>query len=397
MQPIEIPNFPGITIMEPRIIFIDEENEEQSINYVEDSMIENKIFVIPNNYGVVDETQIIACLNDILSVNNNHVTIEKVEWISKEDKIIIYSDKKLNTKYYINKLKIKNKDRVFHENDINRMQGNVLDSINKTLNEEQYCPKDAVSVSTLLKAHSMYMQKIEQQEEMVQEKLKNKIYEFYSQLRGNPIGIKLDFYFGCSELEIEIYEKGSIFDSYSEGIVFKLFAENHILPKNKNTSQVIYLYNKISKELYEFFDFYIKNEEFLSNNLSSMIATINSDYIININNENIESDFSQAKKTLLNVKHQSVNISEYEYSYEDINLLEILLLKDNLDKLYDKTFVKISDCPIFLQDILREIKTEKLEDLGSKTVESYFNEVNNQDNGQVNFKQKVKTLFKRKK
>lgn len=170
---------------------------------------------------------------------------------------------------------------------------------------------------------------------------------------------------------------------------FKLYNDNIIGPVDNQDSNTIELYKLIAPELYSLFNCYIENELLLNETRynTNSIPTINSYCWIELKSKSIVSHFASDKNELI-IKHNNMDISEYEYTFEDIKLLEMILLKGNLDNLYDNIFVMIDDCPAFLQKIIKDCKKNQIEQnnpLGKLSI--------NSENNSARFKQKVKSLF----
>lgn len=398
-EDILIPDFPGIKVMQPRILFldnlstIDEPNVNNSLAEQSEKMFKTVITLTGyNNENLLDS--IIECLNMILSVNTG-IIVYKVVYIDKE--IIIYSNEKLNTKYLENKTKIGTLDHTKYE--IINSQDNILDTITENLTEPQYCPEGAISVAELYRIFNLYVIKLNKNIKKIKDNLEQKITRFKN------YGINIDgVYFDFSEkkLEILISRYDSILFSTppgrrSEKLAFQLYNDGIIVPVNQKDSTGIELYKSISSELYSYFNYYIENEPLLNNEKFGIepIPTINSDYLIKFDDKHIISCFGSVEN-MLAIEHNNQKISQYEYEYRNIQLLEKILLKGNLDNLYNNTFVMISDCPDFLQDIIiykhnhKNVQTELVSQDSSEL------STDNSENNGSKFKQKIKSIFTKK-
>lgn len=398
---ILIPNFPGIKVIQPRILFFDENyttkvddldnNLNININNVTEPVVDDmvKTRVRLSNYFDDDySSPIIECLKFILSVNTDIIVYEVKVYNHYDNKeIVIYSDEKLNTKYLENK--VKNRTSNLAKYELIDSSDNILDTIDKNLNEPQYCPKGAISVSKLYNVLNHHVINLNETIENLKNDLEEKISSFISE---NSHLEKVLFNFSQKELEILIDKSNGYYCNYLR-LKFKVYNDNIIVPVDKQDSNTIELYKLIAPELYSLFNCYIENELLLNETRynTNSIPTINSDCWIELKSKNIVSHFASDKNGLI-IKHNNMDISEYEYTFEDIKLLEMILLKGNLDNLYDNIFVMIDDCPAFLQKIINDCKNNQLkQDIPNSEDLSI-----NSENNSTKFKQKVKSLFNKR-
>lgn len=380
--------------MQPRILFFDENDTTKvndldnnlniNINNVTEPVVDDTIRtrVSLSNYFDDDYlSAIIECLKLILSVNTD-IVVYKVEVYnhSYNKEIVIYSDKKLNTKYLENKTKNSTSNLAKYE--LINPSDNILDTIDKNLNESQYCPEGAISVSKLYNVFNLHVINLNKTIEELKDDLDKKISSFIGE-NLSVEEVKFDFF--QKKLEISI-NRG--YYCYRR-LEFKLYNDNIIGPVANHDSNTIELYKLIASELYSLFNCYIENELLLNETRynTNSIPTINSYCWIELKSKSIVSHFASDKNELI-IKHNNMDISEYEYTFEDIKLLEMILLKGNLDNLYDNIFVMIDDCPAFLQKIIKDCKKDQIEQnnpLGKLSI--------NSENNSTKFKQKVKSLF----
>lgn len=384
---IFIPDFSGIEVIEPRILFVDDTDNRI---YKDNNIVETRAHL--SNYDNDYCNYIIECLNMILSVNTG-VVIYRVEVCNRpnnEKEIVIYSDKRLNTKYLENKTK--NGTSNLAKFELINPSDNVLDTIDKNLNEPQYCPEGAISVNELYQILNMYILMLDENISNIKNRLIDKISNFKN--KSYEIDeLKFDFF--TKKLQIRLsYNAGNVYlRPMSEILFFQLYNDNVIVPVDRQDSEIIELYKLIEPELNSCFNYFLKNELLFSkSNKINSIPTINSDYVIKIDSKNAISHFVNGED-MLTIKHNNKEVSEYEYEYQNVDLFEMILLKGNLNDLYNNTFVMIDDCPIFLQDAINNHIDGKKEQ-NSLNSEELLN-INHENKGSK-FRQKVKLLFNKK-
>lgn len=360
---IEIPVFPGIKVNNPNIICLDSKDEylvkkdkelDSNINYVEDDMFKTRV------YNLQKADDVINCLKDILSVNRG-VIIDKVTYSEENSvpKLTIYSNKELNTKYYENKFKIaQQSSRVGTYNTIKPDINTILEGINSILNEKQDYIENTVSVAELFEAFSLHIKIFTETEQSVIKDMNDIIYNMYdfdtSKIREHSI----EFDFQHKKLSFDIYHyNGFVGSGNIKQIEFQLADSEQIIPIKPQSQEGLELYYNLKNQLSDFFKLYLENEALLNMETEIKVPTINSDYVISLNNKNICTIFYLEKSNkLLNIVHSVKNINEFTFTYNDMSLLKRVLLDKNLEKLYNNTFVKIEDCPLFLQEKLYNLK-----------------------------------------
>lgn len=201
---ILIPDFPGIKVMQPKILFFDD-NDINKVNNLDidcninindvtepvDDIVRTRVSL--SHYFDDDYlSSIIECLKFILSVNTD-IVVYKVEVYNHSDdkEIVIYSDKKLNTKYLENKIKNGTSNLVKYK--LINPSDNILDTINKNLSEPQYCPEGAISVSKIYNVLNLHVINLNKTIEKLKADLDKKISSFISE-NLSVEEVKFDFF-----------------------------------------------------------------------------------------------------------------------------------------------------------------------------------------------------------
>ncbi len=357
LDKITIPNYQGITIKEPKIIFCEEEKHANS-NDEQDEIISIKI---DDDY-ILDVDSIEKYLHDILSVNSD-ITIYKIIFLNHcyYSKLIIHSDKPLNVSYLNNKIKTCDSPEYNNLKIIIDNEQTIINNINNVLQNKQQCPEGAVPVSKLLEVFNNRMRIIGTLESGVEEELIKKVKNtlVYSKNFKNK-DVIVSFEKNTKTLRIKIgdYWRGGEF-------YFKYDIDGIIVPKDHLNSDGINFFKEIKTEIAKYFKFNIENNSLLHSALSCHIPVMNADYIINLTSSSIKSVFSINKKpsysdwstnNLLLINYDAKELEKYHYDSSCNNIVQLLLLNDKLNDLYDNTFIKIEDCPeILREDLLSDL------------------------------------------
>ncbi len=389
-----IPNFPGIEIIDHKVLFYDSNdinNEDLNINQLDKQ--ENNYEVktsfkfkkIPNKFN---NKFLASCLNDILSVNTD-VIIYKVEFLDGyildgqdyPNELIIYSNKKLNTKYFENK-KSKSLDGC------SCTENNIIEDTQELLSANQVQLENTVSVSTFFEIFSKHVQNIANNKKEIEsiliKTIKNILEE--SLEARNYYSPSINFYPDNNKVEIYLPKKGIGGKTFE----YSIDDDNNIKPTNNFNSEGIAIFKEIRNVLASYFKFCIDNKLLLSaSSLSHTISLTNAYYQICLENNKMILRFMSDNETILSIFYDTEDIKKYQYQFESYPLVELVLVENNLQTLLENTFVKIEDCPDFIKEEL--IKANNITNSTYKSFDSNLVETGE------SFKQKIKSLFTRRK
>ena len=227
----------------------------------------------------------------------------------------------------------------------NQKTKKILEEIEKILLTESCVDPNLISlnhITSLIRQKNNEYKKIKEDYQIILENIiKSNIDQKYSL-------IIYDLYFNKEELVIGIkrneksdWEKISIKKNNNELYISwtTSYLGNIILEHLK--TQLIELFNKII----EFQNFNTENKNILA---------LNTEFQIQINNYGVNLYKSEFSVRSRNYEH------EYEYDYKDKELLELLSGKE--DEIYKRVFVKITDCPYWMQETLTDIREKELKE-----------------------------------
>lgn len=389
-----IPSFPGIEIIDPKVLFYDSNdifNEDLNVNQPDKQ--ENNYEVktsfkfkeIPDKFN---NKFLTSCLNDILSVNTD-VIIYKVEFLDGytlgdceyQDELIIYSNKKLNTKYFENK-KSKSLDGW------SCTENKIIEDTQEILSCNQTWLENTVPVSLLFEIFSKYVQNINKDKQEIESILIKIVRNILEQMGEsyNYYSPSLTFYPTNNTVEVYLPKKGIGGKTFE----YSIDDDNNIKPTNNFNSEGIAIFKEIRNVLASYFKFCIDNKLLLSaSSLSHTISLTNAYYQICLENNKMILRFMSDNETILSIFYDTEDIKKYQYQFESYPLVELVLVENNLQTLLENTFVKIEDCPDFIKEEL--IKANNITNSTYKSFDSNLVETGE------SFKQKIKSLFTRRK
>lgn len=353
LNEINFDNYPGITFEIPKIIYKENEyDDELNINQTNYDDVKTELNNHSDNFNFIDNIKMY--LDDIFSVTKD-VVIHKIEFLNIDDtnyKLIIYSDKELNTMYLNNKIKLDNYD--YHIQLITENEQNVFDTTESVLQKQQNIFNDTVSVSKLLHSYINQINNIDSLINLSKERLIKKIKNttFYNKEFKNR-DVYIGFFGSSNEINIS-------FNSYT--LAFKSDDNGNIIPTSKFNSDNINFYKEIKNELTSLFKLYSDNDK-NKNGLCIQIPVINADFVVVLNGAQlivrflINADSYDNNNKFLEISYVADNPTKFVYSFTNNKLFQLLLIDDGLKKLYDNAFVKIEDCPEFLKEKLRKKDT----------------------------------------
>lgn len=379
---IKIPSYPNVKVNNPNIMYMDSEemntDDNININDENDKFIKTDISMI--SYWSMEATNqfIDDLLNNLLSVNG-YVTIDKIIYVNENGRkyLSIYSDKELNTKYHENVYKIKAVASGCIEPDVN----DILNNADKVINEKAYRPENSVNVLDLMAIYSKYTQSFNDENESTVEAIKNKVESLESYNSPHVVG-NIHFYYDSRELDFTIYEANLI--NVGE-FKFKVQEDGKVVPINFHNQKGIQVYQHLKEELYNYVKFHLDNKSLLDAKNTITIPTINSDCIIDLSFDEINISFSTGygiSKKLFSITYETKDPKKFVYDYKEISLLEHILLDNNIENIFANTFVKIEDCPTFIQQQLYDNINNCKENVEVSQVEE-----------KITGKQKLKSLF----
>ncbi len=353
LNEINFDNYPGITIEIPKIIYKENEyDDELNINQTNYDEVKTELNNRSDNFNFIDNIKMY--LDDIFSVTKD-VVIHKIEFLNIDDtnyKLIIYSDKHLNTLYLNNKIKLNNYD--YRIQLITENEQNVFDTTESVLQNQQNNFNGTISVSRLFHSYINQVNNIDSLINLSKERLIKKIKNttFYNKEYKNR-DVYIEFFGSCSEINIK-------FNSYT--LTFKSDSNGNIIPTREFNSDNINFYKEIKNELTSLFKLYSDNDK-NKNGLCLQIPVINADFVVVLNGAQlivrflINSDSYDNNNKFLEISYSVDNPTKFSYSFTNNKLFQLLLIDDELEKLYEKALVKIEDCPEFLKEKLSKKET----------------------------------------
>lgn len=379
---IKIPSYPNVKVNNPNIMYMDPEemNTGDNINISDenDKFIKTDISMI-SCWDISKINEFINdLLNNLLSVNG-YLTIDKIIYTSENGRkyLSIYSDKELNTKYHENVYKIKDVASGCIKSDVN----DILKNVDKVINEKVYCPENSVNVLDLMAIYSKYMQSFDATNESTVEAIKNKVESLESYNSPHVVG-NIHFRYDSCELDFTIYEANLI--NVGE-FKFKVHEDGKVVPINFHNQKGIQVYQHLKEELYNYVKFHLDNKPLLDSKNNITIPTINSDCIIDLSFDKMNITYSlesTMQKNLFSITYETKDPKKFVYDYKEISLLEHILLDNNIENIFANTFVKIEDCPTFIQQQLYDNINNCKENVEVSQVEE-----------KITGKQKLKSLF----
>lgn len=365
LNKITIPVYPNINLKTDKITFKDYTKKDEPNDDNTQDNIKTTQIIIPNHNNInkfIDSLN--NYLDDIFSVSKDatiykiELTYTKLEHSYKDYyKLVIYSNKDLNTTYLNNKIMSGNSSyQIIKLNAQN--ESDIVNNFTQLLQNEQTCPDGCVSVSRLLYEHSNYRKIINEVKNNLSYKLEQKILKtnFYKQKYPNKnYTVQIDFY-NDNTMYIRL---GRYND---DKIELKYTSDNIIIPINKLDSSTLYFLREIKEQVAEYFIFSIENSvgtDYFGYQYT--IPIVNADYVIELEKQKITNNFYKSngafnyyddKKLLLSIETAKNDLNKFKYSADNNELTQLLLLNYDLTSLYDKSFVKIDDCPKFLRNQL---------------------------------------------
>lgn len=175
----------------------------------------------------------------------------------------------------------------------------------------------------------------------------NNIYynwDMYSFMGINPFWSEFDY--NENKLVITLHSEKLCFKKYESNVI----ACNNSYSENKLISESSNIISKFIDVCLAYSDFNTQN----SNNIKST----NSDYLVNIKNKGIDV-ILEGEKLEIQYRTYRDNTKKYKIYCESSDKVDIFRGKEN--ELFKKIFVRIDECPEWIQDKLYEIRHKQLE------------------------------------
>ena len=287
----------------------------------------------------VSEFELENCLETIFE-NNEDVVFNTVQYSKENKKIYFYTDKEISTKKW-------EESKVFKYKTITNKK-EILEELKSILNYNKIKDPNVVSLSLVYDVVKEKDVAYENDKKLYENIIDSKLKEKYSDEAFCVIH-NFDYENNIMNIGFKEYnwdEIYSIYFSKKNGDLYVVKSKGFLYTNE-------HLVN-LGKELSELYDKFLTYKSF--DKESRRIKGINSNFKIRIYNggvglynEIIPNDFS-----LYNY------IFKNDYSY-DCNSYEIVdLIKGSEDKLFDKIYVNIDDCPNWMQEELKQARYEEL-------------------------------------
>lgn len=293
----------------------------------------------------IDESSFESCLSTIFESNANTI-FNTIQYSKSEKKIYFYTDQKISTKKW--------EDRnVVNYKPITRKTG-ILEGINKILSSKPNENSDCISLYDISKLIERKYQNFAEYKKQIENQIKNIMKKKYPECIIFISGIS-GLNYEKNELEICFSKKCFRLDDY-EDIIFSKKDDDLYLKRSESNigKEILYEAGNILSELY---DELLKYKDFFTEREYGIIVQ-NSIFSVDISGnqvrflvENLEFELSYGN-----------GLYDYKYYHYCNSNTIINAIKGNEDKIFKKVFVKINDCPKWIQSDLYKIKQKQFEE-----------------------------------
>lgn len=286
----------------------------------------------------ITDTNLETCLK-IIFKSNPDVIFNTIQYSQKEEKVYIYADKEIN-KMDFEKSKLKKYKPILSTSQI-------LEEIKRALTSEEPNESNCISLYDVARLISATEYEYTKTTNHYQYLLKEKIHTWF----GSSSSIVIyDFDHETNELRIGF----KYISSYDEIKLTKKDGDLYI--KESECYKDKELFSVIASELSNLYDHFIKLSAFKQESALQIIP-VNSNFLVNISNYGV--GIFTKSPTNIEIFSPSYN-NKYRYDCNSEKILSIL--QDNPKELFQKIYIKISDCPKWSQEKLYEIRQIQLEE-----------------------------------
>lgn len=281
----------------------------------------------------VSEFELERCLTKIFE-SNKDVTFNTIQYSKSDKKVYFYTDKVITIKAW-------NDSKIFKYKPITNKK-EILEELKEILNYEKSKDPDLVSLKhvyrLLYDKNESYTRIKKTIETRIDDKLKCEygdgtycvIYDFDYDNNIMSIGFRR---YRTSDVERVGFAKEN--------------GDLHIIKSERRFGAEDYLV-LVGSELSELYDKFLSFKNYRAQNKQRILAA-NSNFKVNIfpgsvsiNDGSISHEFELEKR-----------VSSKDYDYECNSYEIISLIKGYEDKLFDNIYIKISDCPMWMQEAIK--------------------------------------------
>lgn len=285
----------------------------------------------------VNKFSLESCLNYILEENPT-VIFNTVQYSEQTQKVYFYTDKEISTKSWDNRNLLNNVPI--------ETSKQIVEECDKILTSSPITDSYVISLATISELIKKEKAKVSSFEKSAEWKLETALKE------NIDSGCQLCFHnFDYSKKEINFSFKYYNWMSSWEDFCIKKSKDGDLYIKESNSFYTDEVFYAICSTLSEVYDGFI-NLKYLFDNPKYGISSINSNFKIDISIYGVE----------ISSKNFSLDLRSYDNNYNVIcnSSLVISKVKGNEQALFEKIYVRIDDCPKWMQKQLYTTRQDEL-------------------------------------
>lgn len=281
----------------------------------------------------VSEFELESCLTKIFE-SNKDVTFNTIQYSKNDKKIYFYTDKIINTKKW-------DESKIFKYKPITNKK-EILEELKELLNYEKSKDPDLVSLKHIYRLLYDKNDSYTRIKKSIESRIDNKLKREYS---DSSYCVIYDFKYHDNVMGIG-------FRKYSSSDVNRVdfTKENgdlHIIKSDERYGVNDYLV-VVGSELYELYDKFLSFKDYRVQSKQRILAA-NSNFKVTI----LPDSISINDGSILNEFELEKRVSSKDYDYECNSYEIISLIKGYEDKLFENIYIKIADCPMWMQEVIK--------------------------------------------
>ncbi|MBQ9071848.1 MAG: hypothetical protein IJY25_01665 [Bacilli bacterium] len=317
----------------------------------------------------VSEFELERCLKTIFE-SNPDVTFNTIQYSKTAKEVYFYTDKEISTKNWEY-----SKITVYKPLSNNK---EILEEIKHILTQQKIKDNDSICIYEVSELIKRTNGSYERMKDCYSEIFEDTLYRKYGKVR--VVVYNFDYYKDELTIGFNYFGKGLDYDD----ITFSK-QNSELYLKKSETSRGMGVLVALNNDLNELYDKFMKYSGFMQQS-NYKIKSVNSKFLVNISHN------------VVNVgTHDNFCLESYSYKndfcYECNSSSVISELKGNEEELFKKIFVKIKDCPKWMQEQLYEIRQNQLAEEQRIEDENKYQEMKKQK--RLEFRNKIFPFLKK--
>lgn len=286
----------------------------------------------------VSEYSLESCLKTIFESNPN-VIFNTIQYSKNNKKVYFYTNSKISIKEW--------EDRNLTTYKPITSSTEILEEVKSVLVQDKCMDSDCVSlydvISVVGSKHNDYIDREIEFERWLEVGMGE-----YSSWRLNPYSVKT-FNYKNNELEVGYDHDYATFIKVGQDLVIK----------QSKTWKAQDLLTKCGEEISKYYDRCLEYRDLFEQS-SKNIKSSNSNFLINIDNDEISIFVKSQENRYRNDFELSADVRKKEYDYRCNSNAVISAFREKESEIFKRIFIRIDDCPEWTKSALYEIRQKQL-------------------------------------